>query len=161
MLQRNDNKEHTMFECCVCVEWNAIDINSFYVTIHRSAMYVELWDYVVWGITNFLLYINEHCNSVQLVKNCISKMSDVITYSPAQIQSSEGKTVFIYRPENSLFLSPTHTPPIPFYPENGRKRFIQNSFQDYIGSDTSNSIFCSHCCKNFKSYKIVMLQEVI
>ena len=70
MFQRNDNKEHRVFECCVCVDWNAIEINSFYFTIHGSVMYVEQWDYVVQAITH-LLYITERCNSVQLVKHCI------------------------------------------------------------------------------------------
>jgi len=68
MFQINDNKEHSVFECCVCVDWNAIDINSFYFTMHGSVMYVKLWDYVVRAITHFLLYISEHCNSVQLPK---------------------------------------------------------------------------------------------
>jgi hypothetical protein len=58
------------------------------------------------------------------------------------------KTVHMYRP------------PLPFYPEDGGNKFVQNSFLGYTVSDTQNIISCSHCCKNFKPYKIVMLQEV-
>ena len=87
-------------------------------------------------------------------------MSYIITHSPSQIHSS-GEKMSSSTGQKTLCFSLSHTPPIPFYPKNGSNRFIPNTFHDYKGSDTSNSIFCSHCCKNFKSYKIVMLQEVL
>jgi hypothetical protein len=55
VLYRNNNKKCTVFKCCVCADWNAIDIKSFYCTIHGYVTYVELQDYVVQVITHFLL----------------------------------------------------------------------------------------------------------
>lgn len=96
-----------MFEGCVCVDWNAIDTNSFYFTIHRSVMYMELLQYVFQVINHFLLHISECCNIVQFVKNCISKMSYVITQSPSQIHCSGEKSLHLQARKLSVSLSLT------------------------------------------------------
>ena len=132
-----DDTLQALWAKCHIFVWNfpVLVTNSRYKTNRESKRLAmaKAWNVFIQLLcTQVLLHLQTILLKEKVIckdsKNCNSKMWDVMTQSGINSQFWR-KTVFMYRP------------PLPFYPEDGGNKFVQNNFLVYTVSYTQNIIF--------------------